>query len=90
MNLPIDAIPNTNPPMFRWRQVIDTPVGKKTVEHEGLVLPSMEQALAALIGITKQLNQTLEQREEEVRCCMVKIMDLNKLVSTKPSVAATK
>ena len=55
MNLPIDIIPNTIPPKFRWRQVISTPIGKKTVEHEGQLPPSVEGAIVALIGITKQL-----------------------------------
>lgn len=57
MNLPIDLIPNTSPPRFRWRQVINTPVGKKTVEHEGLLLPSVEGAVEALVMIAKQLEK---------------------------------
>lgn len=55
MNLPIDVIPNTTPPRFHWRQVVDTPIGKKTVEHEGLLPPSLEPAVLDLIGIAKQL-----------------------------------
>ena len=55
INLPIDTVSNSNPPKFRWRQIVETPVGKTTVEHEGMLPPSVECAVAALIGIVKQL-----------------------------------
>ena len=66
MNLPIDLIPNTTPPRFRWRQVIDTPIGKKTIEHEGLLPPSVESAVAALVGITKQQVIEIENQSKQL------------------------
>ena len=55
MNLPIDVILGTNPPKFRWRQVVSAPTGKHVVEHEGLLPPAVEGAVADLVGIAKQL-----------------------------------
>ena len=52
--MPIDVIAG-NPPKFRWRQTVSTPVGTRVVEHEGLIPPSLEGAVASLIGIAKQL-----------------------------------
>lgn len=60
--MPIDVVPGRSPPIFRWRQTVDTPIGKKVVEHEGALPPTAECAVATLIGIAKQLilhNQML-------------------------------
>ena len=67
MNLPIDVIPNSRPQKFRWRQVIDTPIGKKVIDHEGEVIPSVETALMDLIGITKQLELENARLKEQVK-----------------------
>lgn len=76
MNLPIDRILNTTPPRFRWRQVIDTPIGKKTVEHEGLVPPSMEMAVEALVMIAKQLNTKVVALTTENELLKKQVADL--------------
>lgn len=55
MVLPIDLVPGTNPPQFRWRQVVDTIAGKRVVNHEGVLPPSVERAVETLVGVTKQL-----------------------------------
>jgi hypothetical protein len=55
MNLPIDIIPNTAPPKFHWRQTVNTPVGARTVEYDGELPATVEQAVVDLIGIAKQL-----------------------------------
>lgn len=55
MNLPIDVIPNSVPPRFTWRQVVETPSGPRVIEHEGTLQPSVEMAVASLVGIVKQL-----------------------------------
>ncbi len=55
MNLPIDVIPNSNPPRFRWRQIVPTPAGTKSVEYNGAQLPpSVEGAVIQLIELAKQ------------------------------------
>ena len=68
MNLPIDVVPSRlpEPPKFRWRQVVTTPNGPASVECEGPVLPSMEQALVDLIGIAKQLALECEKLKLEL------------------------
>lgn len=68
--LPIDVIPGTNPPRFRWRLKVDTIAGPKVVESEGLVLPSIESALVELISMVKKLqleNAVLRQAEKQQR-----------------------
>ena len=58
LNLPIEVV-GTNPPVFRWRQVVHTPIGPKVVDHSGPVPPTIEEALVALIGITRQQQQEI-------------------------------
>lgn len=48
VKLPIELIPNSRPPRFRWTQLVGTPVGPKLVHHEGSVPPELEIALVAL------------------------------------------
>lgn len=57
MNLPIDIVANTSPPRFRWRQTVETPVGTRVQEYDGVLPPSMEQAVEALVQIAKQLEK---------------------------------
>ena len=57
MNLPIDVIPGTSPPRFKWSQVVETPNGRQVIEHEGVILPSVEVAIAQLIGTAKKLQE---------------------------------
>ena len=56
MNLPIDVIPGTHPPQFRWTQIVEA-FGRprEIVPQEGLLPPSLEGAVAELIAMTKQL-----------------------------------
>lgn len=51
MFLPIDVVPGTNPPQFRWNQL----VGGQVVHHEGTVSPTLEVALTRTLAILKQL-----------------------------------
>ena len=54
MNLPIDVVdPNQRPPRFRWRQTVDSIVGKRTVETEGPLPPAVEDAVLALVVLAR-------------------------------------
>lgn len=55
MNLPIELVPNTSPPVFRWRQLVETLGGKQVIEHQEAVSPTMEVALVRLISAANQL-----------------------------------
>lgn len=57
MNLPIDLVPASRPPVFRWRQLVNSPIGPRSVEHEGQLQASVEDAIISLIGIAKQLSK---------------------------------
>lgn len=54
-SLPINTVPNTRPPRFKWRQMLTTPDGPRAVEGEGTLPPSIEGAVKELISMAKQL-----------------------------------
>lgn len=64
MNLPIDIIENSNPPRFRWRQLVSTPSGYQTVEHEGGLPPSVEAAVTMLITMVKQQARSIDDLKQ--------------------------
>ena len=59
MNLPIELISNSSPPRFRWRQTLQTPIGTRTVDHEGTLPPTVETAVEFLIALAKQQAQEI-------------------------------
>ena len=61
MNLTIDQIPNTDPPKFRWKRRISTPIGMQTLDCEGMLPVAVETAVAQLIRDAKEL--LLENRK---------------------------
>lgn len=70
MKLPIDVVRGTNPVLFRWRQLLETPIGMKCINHEGPLSPTVESAVADLIGVAKQLeheNVILKMQLDEVK-----------------------
>jgi hypothetical protein len=50
--------------------VVDTAIGKKTIDHEGEIIPSIETALLDLIGIAKQLELENTRLKEQVKTNM--------------------
>lgn len=60
MDLPIDVIPGTNPPKFRWRQNISTPIGPRVTVQEGTLPASVEQSVLALIVLVRQQNEEIK------------------------------
>ncbi len=73
MNLPIELIPCSLPPRFRWRQLVDTPNGQRTIDHEGQMPVTIEGAVVSLIDVAKQqaqeiagLNKRLEAAYERI------------------------
>lgn len=65
MKLPIDVIPGTRPPRFRWRQTVTSPAGgTQTVEHEGMLPPALEGAIAELVAVAKTLVSQCDKLEE--------------------------
>lgn len=64
--LPIDVVPNTRPPQFRWQQTVGTPIGPKVVDHEGALPPSIEDAVKTLIDITNRQVQEIGRLQQEI------------------------
>lgn len=58
MDLPIDIIPGSRPPRFRWQQTV--PIDGRTVNHQGTLPPTVEEAVAQLIALTKSQQKRLE------------------------------
>jgi hypothetical protein len=56
VKLPIDVIPDTDPPRFRWTQRVDTLNGPVDQECEGQLPVTVERAVADLIALVKKLE----------------------------------
>lgn len=65
--LPIEVVPGSRPPKFRWRQRVTTPGGVQWVEHEGVLPATLEDALVLLVDIARHstsLEDHLRKRAE--------------------------
>ena len=56
LKLPIDVVPGSSPPIFRWKHVVHTPWGMSVQDCESSLPPSCEQAVADLIALVKRLQ----------------------------------
>lgn len=65
MTLPIQRIPNTHPPRFRWMQTVGTPLGKRRVAYEGVLPPNIEEAVISLVAQAEQLEIERNKLQEE-------------------------
>lgn len=63
MKLPIDVIPNTNPPRFKWWQVFDATGTPRSVVCEGVVHPAIEKALLELIELVKTQDKRMNSED---------------------------
>ena len=59
MNLPIDII-QEKPRRFRWKQTTDAYGGKRVVDYEGTLPPSVDEKVAELIALAKQQAADIE------------------------------
>ena len=87
MHLPIDYVPNTDPPRFRWRTTVDTPGGRVVQEQEGTLPPSIERAVERLVTIARQLLQDNAQLRGQVEGMSHRIADQSELLAKKAEVA---
>lgn len=60
MKLPIELIPGSNPPKFRWWQTVTSPVGSRRIMCEGSLPSGVEGAVIHLINIVNAQQQELE------------------------------
>lgn len=67
MKLPIDIVPGTNPPQFKWSMIVDMPGGPKTIEFQECIPSYLEKAVETLIDITKQQQLELVSLREQVQ-----------------------
>lgn len=66
MNLPIEIIPNTNPPQFKWKQVVNTINGTAEQECSGLLPPSIDNVVKQLLFICKSTIKDNIQLQKQV------------------------
>lgn len=74
--LPIELIPGSHPSRFKWSRIVDTPTGRRTIQCEGCLTASVEDAVAKLIGIAKQ-------QEKDIRTLMEQNAELRKTQTPK-------
>lgn len=92
VRLPIDIVPGTNPPMFRWKQAVSTPNGTSVVDHEAQLPVTVEVSVQRLIRVTKQLlleNAALRGKCEGMAQRIALFEAEPELVPTAPPPAAT-
>jgi hypothetical protein len=66
LRLPIDVIPNTEPPQFKWEQRVQTPVGQSTVKCNGGLPPGVECAVRDLITIAKRQHAEIVELKKQL------------------------
>lgn len=86
--LPIEVIPGTDPPIFRWRQLISTPVGKQVVEHIESLPATVEVAVQRLVAVAKQLMMENMALRGQVQGHCDRIAAQSELLSKKAEVIA--
>lgn len=67
LTLPIDVVPNLNPPIFRWTQYVVTLAGARRVDHQLSVVPTMEVALLELIKLAKKQHEEVEAFKRDLK-----------------------
>ncbi len=86
MNLPIDHIPGTNPPKFKWKQTVVTLTGSHTSECEGMVQITIEKALLELIGLAKQQEKEIIGLQKQIEGHVTRIVNQSELLTRKSEV----
>lgn len=66
MPLPIELIPGTRPPRFRWCQTISTLAGNRIISHEGTISTSLEDAVAELIELAQKQTDQIAILKQQV------------------------
>lgn len=78
MTLPINLIPNTQPPRFRWKQVVSTPSGNHTVDHEGTLPAPVESAVMDLIRVARRQELEIEKLQNTIREMDTRITEMTR------------
>lgn len=91
MKLPIEVIPNTDPPQFRWQRTLDTLDGEREATHEGTVPCHLEAALVELIEVAHKLqrvNDRLDRENQGIHAqlikCQERVAELSKPATVNP------
>lgn len=59
--LPIDVVPGSSPPRFRWRQAVNGTNGRTHVDCEGLIAVAIEGAVEEAVDL---LKRTITERDK--------------------------
>lgn len=78
MELPIDIVPGTEPPKFKWRMKVDTIAGVHTQVIEGRLQAGMDIAVAELIALTKRQDKEISTLKARLECASEVVAEQNK------------
>lgn len=84
--LPIDIVPNTQPPRFQWRQKLKGVFGDETVQFEGMIPPSMEGPIIELIALVKSQAKQIADLEMGLVTLTEKLAQAEKMEDQPPPV----
>ena len=87
--LPIDLVPDTNPPRFRWRQMVDTLAGYRVIEQEGMLPPSIDRSVEELVKMAKQLLADNILLRGQLSGMAERVAAQSELLSRKAELSAT-
>ena len=87
--LPIDLVPDTNPPRFRWRQMVDTPAGYRVIEQEGMLPPSIDRSVEELVKMAKQLLADNVLLRGQIEGMAERVVAQSELLSRKAEVSGS-
>lgn len=83
MDLQIDVVPGSNPPKFRWRQVVEFQGQRRYIQHEGNLPPSVEVAVVSLINLAKQQDGEIKALRKQVEGHCERIAAQSELLTKK-------
>lgn len=81
MKLPIDIVPNSNPPLFKWQQTFDPTGVRRVVDCDGTLPVSVETAVKELILLAKQQQQEIIGLRKQIELHADRIAAQSQLLS---------
>lgn len=88
ITLPIDVVRGSDPPMFRWKQTISTPDGRRVVHHEGQLPCAVEVAVSRMVAIVKQLLHDNMMLRGQLKGQAVRLASQDEQLNKKAEVVA--
>ncbi len=86
MKLPIQIVPNTDPPKFKCKQTVESLIGLTEIDHVGVVPVWLEKALIDLIALTTKQDKEIEALKKKLEDMQPPLSAIDKpIIPIKPS-----